>query len=176
MKKPIIYTVGHSNHSIEKFIDMLQAHNIEEIVDVRSIPKSRHNPQFSQDNLKVSLEKVDINYKHLKQLGGLRRTVKESLNLAWHNTSFRGYADYMSSEEFEEGLETLVNIARSKTVAVMCAEAVPWRCHRSLISDALIKKKWLVLDIFSSTSVKEHRLTSFLKVKKGKIIYPLTKI
>lgn len=176
MQKPIIFTIGHSTHPIGEFIELLKAHGIQTIVDVRTIPKSRYNPQFNEDNLKVSLQKTHIRYKHLKKLGGLRHTTKDSINLGWRNASFRGFADYMASEEFENGLQELVKIASVKNTAIMCAEALPWRCHRSLIADALIKKNWLVRDIMNRTSATKHRLTSFLKVRKGQLIYPASKI
>ena len=171
-KKPIIFTIGHSTHPIDEFIELLQAHGIQSVADVRTIPKSRHNPQFNEDDLKASLQKAHIRYKHLKKLGGLRHTTKDSINLGWHNASFRGFADYMGSDEFEEGLQALIKIAGVRNTAIMCAEAVPWRCHRSLIADALTKKGWLVRDIMSRTSATKHRLTSFLKVRKGQLIYP----
>ena len=169
MKKPVIFTIGHSTHPIDEFVELLEAHGIKDIVDVRSIPKSRHNPQFNADELKQSLEQAGIRYKLLKKLGGLRHTNKDSINLGWRNTSFRGYADYMGTPEFEEGLEALTKIASVRNMAIMCAEAVPWRCHRSLIADALIKKGWLVRDIMSRTNAAKHRLTSFLKVRKGQL-------
>lgn len=172
MKKPTIFTIGHSTHSIDEFITLLQAHGVKEIVDVRSIPKSRHNPQFNSDILKESLKQAHIRYKHLKKLGGLRHTTKDSINIGWHNTSFRGYADYMGTAEFAEGLETLEKIAEQRETAIMCAEAVPWRCHRSLIADALTKQRWDVFDIMSLKTASKHRLTSFLRVKKGQLIYP----
>jgi len=176
MKKPaVIFTIGHSTHSIDEFVELLQAHDVKEIVDIRSIPKSRHNPQFNSDTLKESLKRVRIKYKHIKRLGGLRHTKKDSLNLGWHNASFRGYADYMASVEFEAGLAALVKTAGARYTAIMCAEAVPWRCHRSLIADALIKKGWLVRDIMSRKTAHPHRLTPFLKVRKGQLIYPAPK-
>lgn len=175
MKKSIIFTIGHSTHPIKEFVELLQAHGIEQIVDVRSIPKSRHNPQFNESDLKESLKRAHIRYKHLKKLGGLRHTTKDSINLGWHNASFRGFADYMTSEEFEGGLQALIKIAIDKNTAIMCAEAVPWRCHRSLIADALTKKKWEVCDIMSRTSIIKHRLTPFLRIKKGQLIYPTPK-
>lgn len=175
MTKPTIFTIGHSTHSINEFVELLEAHGIAEVVDVRSIPKSRYNPQFNSDTLKQALQQVRIKYKHLKKLGGLRHTKKDSINIGWRNTSFRGFADYMDSLEFEEGLEMLEKIAHTRETAIMCAEALPWRCHRSLIADALTKKGWIVLDIMSRTSVPRHRLTPFLRVKKGKLTYPLSK-
>jgi uncharacterized protein (DUF488 family) len=134
MKKHVIFTIGHSIHPINEFVELLQAHGINEIVDVRSIPMSRYNPQFNSATLKRSLRQANIKYKLLKKLGGLRHTTKDSINLGWHNTS--------------------------------------WRCHRSLIADALTKKGWLVRDIMSRITATKHRLTSFLKIKKGQIIYP----
>jgi uncharacterized protein (DUF488 family) len=172
MKKLVIFTIGHSTHPIGEFIELLKAHGIQAIADVRTIPKSRHNPQFNEDDLKESLGEAHIRYKHIKKLGGLRHTTEDSINLGWRNASFRGYADYMAAPEFEEGLESLIKIARTKNTAIMCAEAVPWRCHRSLIADALTKKGWLVRDIMSRTSATRHRLTPFLKVKKGQLVYP----
>lgn len=155
---------------------MLQAHAIQSVVDVRTIPKSRHNPQFNEDDLKAALQKAHIRYKHLKKLGGLRHTSKDSINLGWHNASFRGFADYMASEEFAEGLQALIKMASVRNTAIMCAEAVPWRCHRSLIADALTKRGWLVRDIMSRTAATKHRLTFFLKVRKGQLVYPAPKI
>jgi len=172
MKKPVIFTVGHSTRPIDEFIKLLQTHGIKEIVDVRSIPMSRYNPQFNADTLKESLRQVRIRYKHLKKLGGLRHTKKDSNNLGWHNASFRGFADYMATPDFSKGLEALAKIANAREVAIMCAEAVPWRCHRSLIADALIKNGWNVRDIINYAVPAKHRLTSFLKVKKGQLVYP----
>lgn len=176
MKKPSIFTIGHSTRQINEFVELLQIYNIKKIVDVRTIPKSRHNPQFNEGVLKESLKRAHIQYKHLKKLGGLRHTTKSSINLGWHNTSFRGYADYMSTAEFVKGLEALIKMAILKKTAIMCAEAVPWRCHRSLVADALIKKGWSVYDIMSLTKVNKHKLTPFLKVRKGQIVYPAPKI
>lgn len=167
-----IYTIGHSTHTIEEFIAMLKAHNIEELIDVRTVPRSRHNPQFGADQLAASLRQAGIAYIHLAKLGGLRRTSKDSINTGWHNTSFRGYADYMATADFQAGLEQLQQLAEAKTVAIMCAEAVPWRCHRSLISDALTTLGWQVLHITSKKTAKPHELTSFLKVQDGKLSYP----
>jgi uncharacterized protein (DUF488 family) len=174
-EKPSIFTIGHSTRTIGEFVGLLQMHGVEEVVDIRTMPMSRHNPQFNGEALKQSLKKNGIRYKHLKKLGGLRHSRKDSINLGWRNLSFRGYADYMSTAEFGEGLEALLKIASSRETAIMCAEAVPWRCHRSLVADALIKKGWLVRDIISGTSAAKHRLTSFLKVRKGQLVYPAPK-
>lgn len=182
-KQSVIYTIGHSNRPIEQFLELLKAHGIERVVDVRTIPKSRHNPQFSQDKLRSSLKKAGIGYEHLKELGGLRHSKKDSVNLGWRNASFRGFADYMATPEFIGGLKKLQKTAKQKKIAIMCAEAVPWRCHRSLIADALTKsssaqghgrtrRKWLVLHIQSRRTAKKHKLTPFLKVRKGKLMYP----
>jgi uncharacterized protein (DUF488 family) len=173
--KPSIFTIGHSTRSIEEFLDLLVAHGIQEVIDVRTIPKSRYNPQFNSDHLTQSLKEKRIRYKHVKKLGGLRRTGINSINGAWRNASFRGFADYMATPEFSEGLERLMKIARKKKTAFMCAEAVPWRCHRSLIADALIKKGWRVKHIMSRASAPKHRLTPFLKVKEGRLFYPIEK-
>jgi uncharacterized protein (DUF488 family) len=167
-----IYTIGHSTHTIEEFIAMLQAHSIQELVDVRTVPRSRHNPQFGTDELAASLRQAGIGYTHLAKLGGLRRTTKDSVNTGWQNSSFRGYADYMATPEFRDGLEQLQRLAKTKTVAIMCAEAVPWRCHRSLTSDALTTLGWQVLHITSKKSAKPHELTPFLKVQDGNLTYP----
>ncbi len=172
MRKPVIFTVGHSTHPIGEFIELLQAHSIRKIVDIRSIPKSRHNPQFNADALKASLHRAGIRYVYLKELGGLRRAKKDSVNLGWHNASFRGFADYMASAEFEEGLEDLMETVESGNTAIMCAEALPWRCHRSLVADALTKKGWLVRDIMSRTTATRHKLTPFISSRKGLITYP----
>ena len=172
MNKPSIFTIGHSTRPLNEFVELLQMHGVTMVADVRTIPKSRHNPQFNEGALKQALKRAHIRYKHLKKLGGLRHTTKNSINLGWRNTSFRGYADYMATAEFAEGLEALTKIAILKKTAIMCAEAVPWRCHRSLIADALIKKGWSVYDIMSRTKANKHKLTPFLKVKKGQLIYP----
>jgi uncharacterized protein (DUF488 family) len=166
-----IYTIGHSTRSIEQFLAMLKAHGIEEVVDVRTIPKSRHNPQFGQDLLAASLQEDGIAYAHLAPLGGLRRPSKESINTGWENASFRGYADYMATEQFRQGLGELEALAEKKRVAIMCAEAMPWRCHRSLLADALMVQGWQVRHIQSRKTAKEHELTPFLRVEDGKMVY-----
>src|SRR6266516_2277962 len=167
-----IYTIGHSTRTIEQFLELLRAHGIQQIVDVRTVPKSRHNPQFGKEALAASLEQAGIAYTHLEKLGGLRHTSKDSVNLGWQNSSFRGFADYMATPEFQAGLAELKTVAAKKTVAIMCAEAVPWRCHRSLIADALITQGWQVLHIQSRKTAQPHELTPFLKVQDGKLTYP----
>ena len=167
-----IYTVGHSTRTTEQFLALLKAHGIEELVDVRTIPRSRHNPQFGREELAASLQQAGIAYTHLGKLGGLRHASKDSVNLGWQNTSFRAFADYMATPEFTLGLDELTSLAEQKTVAIMCAEAVPWRCHRSLISDALTILGWKVLHIQSRKTANLHKLTPFLEVQDGKITYP----
>ncbi len=167
-----IYTIGHSTRTAEQFIGLLQAHGIHTLVDIRSIPKSRHNPQFAQTALKKTLGKAGIEYVYLGALGGLRHAKEDSVNRGWHNASFRGYADYMATEKFHDGLDELIGIAKNERTAIMCAEAVPWRCHRSLVADALTKKQWMVRHIQSRKTASEHVLTPFLRMRAGKIIYP----
>lgn len=169
MKK--ISTIGHSNRSLEEFLKLLKAHGIQKLVDVRTVPKSRHNPQFNSDSLEESLRSEGISYERMEALGGFRKTKPDSENTGWRNLSFRGYADYMQTPEFAEALSKLQEAAKSPT-AIMCAEAVPWRCHRSLIADALTVNGWEVQNIMSETSAPLHKLTSFLKAENGKLFYP----
>lgn len=174
---PKLYTVGHSTRTLQEFLDILQAYQITHIVDVRTIPKSRHVPWFNENELKKSLRKCKIAYTHLSKLGGLRRTSRNSINKGWRNASFRGFADYMQTPEFLEGLKKLSELIKeSKNVAIMCAEALPWRCHRSLIADAEIVHHVTVWEIMSKTSVRTHRLTNFAVVNRKKrpiqIYYP----
>lgn len=170
-QRKAIYTIGHSSRSIEEFIELLKAHEIKKVIDIRTIPKSRHNPQFNQEELKASLKKAKIGYRHLKELGGLRHARKDSINTGWENASFRGFADYMQTEEFWKGLAKLEKIAESKKYAIMCAEAVPWRCHRSLVADALTSHNWKVFHIQSKKTAKKHKRTSFLKIRKKVLVY-----
>lgn len=172
MKKIPIFTIGHSTRSIEEFIEILKHYNITELVDIRTIPKSRHNPQFNESELAHVLRNHHIGYRHQKNLGGLRHAQTNSINMAWENASFRGFADYMQTEEFKEGIKELIEIAQRKTVVIMCAEAVPWRCHRSLIGDALLVHEIEVEDIYSITSIKPHKLTPWAVVNKTTITYP----
>jgi uncharacterized protein (DUF488 family) len=174
---PHLYTIGHSNHSLQEFIAILQAHEIARVVDIRTIPKSRHVPWFNSKHLKTALAKEKIAYVHMPELGGLRHASKDSINYGWHNASFRGFADYMQTQEFYEALKKLNELLKDKKkTAIMCAEAVPWRCHRSLIADAEIIRGIKVTDIMSKTSVHQHELTSFAVVDKSKrpikIYYP----
>lgn len=170
--KPVLYTIGHSTCTLIEFTELLHAYDVREIVDVRTIPKSRHNPQFNGEELKASLRQRGIRYKHIPKLGGLRHSKKGSNNLGWHNVSFRGFADYMETPAFAEGVDELLRIAVKRVTAIMCAEAVPWRCHRSLIADAVMKRGWVVRDIMTRTSAPRRRLTPFLKVRSGMMTYP----
>ena len=167
-----IYTIGHSTRSIEEFTNVLKSYGIEIVVDIRTVPKSKHNPQFEGSKLEQTLEQNSISYIHLRELGGLRQPKKDSNNMEWRNTSFRGYADHMETEEFENGLDMLKKIAEFHTVAIMCAEAVPWRCHRSLVADALQLQNIEVEHIMTEKHSGKHRLTEFLKVVNGKPAYP----
>lgn len=167
-----VYTVGHSNRTIEAFLEILAAHSIERIVDVRTVPKSRHNPQFAQEALRQSLADAGVDYRHMKALGGLRKPAADSVNTGWRNDAFRAYADHMQSAEFEAAVTELVALAREARTAVMCAEAVPWRCHRSLIGDALLVRAFEVVDIMSATQARPHELTSFAHVDGAVITYP----
>lgn len=166
-----IFAIGHSTHPIETFIALLKAHDIKMVIDIRTIPKSRHCPEYNKEELKKSLKKAKIGYRHMKELGGLRHASKDSVNTGWINASFRGFADYMQTPAFQTGLEKLEKIAQKKRCALMCAEGVPWRCHRSLIADALTLKKWKVFHIQSKKTAKPHKRTPFLHVKKGQLIY-----
>lgn len=170
--KKIIYTIGHSTHPIQEFIDILTHYKINHVVDIRTVPKSRHNPQFNKEDLHASLHKAYIKYTHLKELCGFRKVSPDSINTAWRNASFRGFADYMQTEEFSTGIEKLLKIASHDTTVIMCAEAVPWRCHRSLIGDALVIRNIDVEDIYTITSAKPHKLTPWAQVKDHKITYP----
>lgn len=171
-KKLCIFTIGHSTRTIEDFIEILKHYHIAEVVDVRTIPKSRHNPQFNGDELARVLRSHHIGYRHQRDLGGLRHVNKNSINMAWRNTSFRGYADYMQTDEFKKGIQKLIETAQFKIVVIMCAEAVPWRCYRSLIGDALLVRDIYVEDIYSITSVKPHTLTPWAVVHGTDITYP----
>jgi uncharacterized protein (DUF488 family) len=167
-----IFTIGHSTHPIDEFIRLLQSNNIEQIIDIRTIPKSRHNPQFGGEQLAAALRAQGMEYVHLKELGGLRRARPDSVNLGWRNTSFRGYADYMQTPEFEDSLNLAIQLATAKESALMCAEALPWRCHRSLVADALVVRGIHVAEIISHEKPRKHQLTPFACVRGTTITYP----
>ena len=165
-------TIGHSTRTLEEFIGLLKAHGATRVVDVRTVPRSRHNPQFNKVSLPRALKKAGLGYIHLPGLGGLRHAKRDSLNVGWRNASFRGYADYMQTPEFEQSLEELIRLANQDRIVLMCAEAVPWRCHRSLIADALLVSGIRTEDIMSPTRRQVHTLTPFAKVRGTTITYP----
>jgi uncharacterized protein (DUF488 family) len=167
-----IFTIGHSTRPINEFIDLLSEHSITQLVDIRTVPKSRYNPQFGQGVIEESLKSADIEYLHLKKLGGLRHATKSPINNAWRNKSFRNYADYMQTDDFDEGIKELIELSKSKVTAIMCAEAVPWRCHRSLVSDALIVRNISVCEIIAEGNEREHELKPFAVVDGTNITYP----
>jgi uncharacterized protein (DUF488 family) len=167
-----VLTVGHSTRSIEAFLRMLQAFGVKRVVDIRTVPRSRHNPQFNRDTLPETLLQAGIGYTHMEELGGLRHARKDSLNTGWRNASFRGFADYMQTPEFEAGLDRLMQAAKREQVVIMCAEAVPWRCHRSLIGDALVARGVAVEDIMTEHRKQAHKLTSFARVEGSHVAYP----
>jgi uncharacterized protein (DUF488 family) len=167
-----IYTVGHSTRTLDAFLELLQAHEVKLLVDVRTIPRSRKNSQFNKETFPLALKQVDIDYLHMPELGGLRKPRVHSSNTGWRNASFRGYADYMQTEDCEKYLQTLMELGKNQQVAIMCAEAVPWRCHRSLIGDALQVRNIPVEDILTKTRRQSHRFTSFAKVNGTHITYP----
>ena len=169
---PTVFTVGHSTRELAEFIQLLQAHGVTKIADVRSIPRSHHNPQFNCDTLPGALKAAGIGYVHMAGLGGLRHPRTDSPNMAWRNASFRGFADYMQTDAFAENLEQLIGLARQERIALMCAEAVPWRCHRSLIADALTVRGISVEDIMSAAHRKLHTLTPWAQVDGLRITYP----
>ncbi|MDQ1472812.1 MAG: hypothetical protein QOJ99_4292 [Bryobacterales bacterium] len=168
----VVLTVGHSTRPAEEFIQLLQAHQVHRLVDVRTIPRSRHNPQFNQDQLSTALELADVHYTHMPGLGGLRHARPDSVNSAWRNDSFRGYADYMQTPEFSRNLDVLIELATREQSAVMCAEAVPWRCHRSLIADALVVRGIEAREIVSLSGTRLHTLTPWAKVDGLQVTYP----
>ena len=166
-----IWTIGHSTRSTNEFTVALKSFQIEVLVDVRSFPGSRRYPQFGQASLSRSLEEVEIQYLHLPELGGRRRARADSANLAWRNEGFRGYADYMEGEDFHRGIEGLIDLARSRRTAIMCAEAVWWRCHRGLISDYLKVKGIEVIHIIDAKHSEAHPFTSAARVVNGELSY-----
>jgi uncharacterized protein (DUF488 family) len=172
LDEPLICTVGHSNWSLEAFLDLLQRNEIVRVLDVRAVPRSRHNPQFNQDVLPLSLDAVQISYNHLPGLGGLRHAQANSINTGWHSLLFRGYADYMQSSEFADNVQWVANLAHTERCVLMCAEALPWRCHRSMISDALLVRGIRIEDIIGPDGRKPHVLTTFAQVNGTKISYP----
>lgn len=166
-----IFTIGHSSLPVDRFIELLQSYGVDLLADIRRHPGSRHAPQFSAEALRQSLDAAGIAYWQLPALGGRRRARPDSLNFAWRNASFRGYADYMETAEFETGLAELTSLARTHRVAIMCAEAVWWRCHRALVSDALVANGWQVWHIMSDGSLQSHRMTAPARIEDGTLTY-----
>lgn len=167
-----IYTIGHSTRSLEEFIALLQGHAIQRLVDIRTMPRSRHNPQYKIDTLPEALAGNRIAYTHMPGLGGLRPQKKDSINLGWRNASFRAYADYMQSSEFADNIAQLMQLGGNERIALMCAEAVPWRCHRSLVADALMVREITVEEIVTPKKSEPHRLTPFARIQGSRITYP----
>jgi uncharacterized protein (DUF488 family) len=167
-----IFTIGHSTLPINRFLNVLRTYGIETLADIRTVPRSRHNPQFNADALADALTASGIDYLSMPALGGLRRALKDSPNTGWRNESFRGYADYMQTPAFADALETLIAASREKRIAIMCAEAVPWRCHRSLVADALTIRGVPAIEILSNADSRPHELTPFAHVDGTRLTYP----
>ena len=170
--QPVVLTIGHSTRPLAEFIALLAAHSVSRLIDVRSVTRSRHNPQFNRETLPGALEVAGIRYAHAAGLGGFRHTHSGSLNMGWRNESFRGFADYMQTPEFTEHIARLIEQATAERVVLMCAEAVPWRCHRSLIADALLVHGTRAKEIISATHLQVHTLTPFARVEGTVITYP----
>jgi uncharacterized protein (DUF488 family) len=169
----VVLTIGHSTRTLEEFVQLLEVYGVTLMVDVRTVPRSRYNPQFNKETLPTSLKHFGVRYMHMPEIGGLRHPKHESVNTAWKNSGFRGYADYMQTQEFADSLLKIVALARENRLALMCAEALPWRCHRNLISDALLVRHIKVEHIISKDSVIAHELNSLAQVEGTKITYPL---
>jgi uncharacterized protein (DUF488 family) len=167
----VIYTIGHSTHTAENFVRLLTTHEVRQLADIRTIPKSRRHPQFVREALEAFLARHDITYRHFPALGGLRKPAADSINTGWINASFRGYADYMQSEAFAQAVEELLRFARGST-AVMCAEARWWQCHRRLLADALLVRGVPVRHIVSGAAPKPHEISEFARAAGDKVIYP----
>jgi uncharacterized protein (DUF488 family) len=172
-KQLTIYTIGHSTRTHDEFVELLKAYNVKFILDVRTVPRSRHNPQFNKETLPASLKEHGIRYLYMPEIGGLRHPKRESINVAWENPSFRGYADYMQTKEFTEALLKLIALSRENKLTIMCAEALPWSCHRALISDALVARHIKVLHIISKTDTIAHELNDMAHVEGYTVTYPL---
>jgi uncharacterized protein (DUF488 family) len=172
MDAPLVCTIGHSDRPLDQFIDLLRENAVDCVLDIRTVPRSRHNPQFNRDTLPESLAQAGIGYRHIAGLGGLRHARADSPNTGWRNASFRGYADYMQTPEFAHEVDALAQLAAAKRCALMCAEAVPWRCHRSMVADALVVRGIPVQHIMGPDKRRPHVLTPFAKVDGTQISYP----
>jgi uncharacterized protein (DUF488 family) len=169
----VVLTIGHSTRTLEEFVQLIEVYGLTLVVDVRTVPRSRHNPHFNKETLPTSLKHYGVRYIHMPEIGGLRHPKHESVNTAWKNSGFRGYADYMQTQEFTNSLLKIVALARENRLALMCSEALPWRCHRNLISDALVVRHIKVEHIISKDGVIDHELNSLAQVEGTKITYPL---
>jgi uncharacterized protein (DUF488 family) len=167
-----VMTIGHSTRAMEQFIHLLKAHGVNRLVDVRTVPRSRHNPQFNRDRVAAAMHRARLHYMYMPGLGGFRHARRDSINTGWHNASFRGFADYMQTPEFRKNLDKLIELAEQERVAVMCAEAVPWRCHRSLIADALLARGIKVLEISSASRTRPHTMNPWAQVNGTQVSYP----
>ena len=171
-KTSTVLTVGHSTRALDELVALLKAHGVKRLVDVRTLPRSRHNPQFNRERIAAELRRSGITYLHMKALGGLRHPRSDSINTAWRNAGFRGFADHMQTQDFAAGLDKLMKMAKTKRTAIMCAEAVPWRCHRSLIADALLAHGYQAEEIESLKRTRSHKLTPWARLEGTKITYP----
>ena len=168
-----VFTIGHSTRTLSEFTELLQTYAVTIVIDVRTVPRSRHNPQFNKETLPAALKLHGVRYIHMPEIGGLRHPKRDSINLALQNSGFRGYADYMQTQEFTDGLLKLVALARENSVALMCAEALPWGCHRNLLSDTLVARHVRVLHIISKTDTITHQLNELAHVEGYRVTYPL---
>ena len=168
----VVFTIGHSTRTSEDFNRLLKAHLVKRLVDVRTVPRSRFNPQFNRDQVSQAMHRLRIHYRYMPGLGGFRHALRDSTNTGWHNASFRGFADYMQTPEFRKNLDALIELAKHERIAVMCAEAVPWRCHRSLIADALLARGIEVREITSTSGARLHSLTPWARIKGTEVSYP----
>jgi uncharacterized protein (DUF488 family) len=168
----IVMTIGHSTRAVTEFIHLLKAHQVHRLVDIRTVPRSRHNPQFNRSELSPALHSARLHYRYMAGLGGFRRPCRDSVNTGWRNASFRDFADYMQTPEFRKNLDDLIEPAQSEQTAIRCAEAVPWRCHRSLIADALLARGIAVREITSTTRTQLHTLTPWGKMTGAQVMYP----
>ena len=172
MSRLSVLTIGHSTRSIGQFIRLLAAHRVDRLIDIRTIPRSRHTPQFSRDALSAALRRAGIRYTHMAGLGGLRHPQPDSVNTGWRNSGFRGYADYMQTATFGRSLERCIDLSKNEQIVLMCAEGVPWRCHRSLVADALLVRGVAVSEITSGIRIQPHSLTPWADVEGVRITYP----
>jgi uncharacterized protein (DUF488 family) len=172
MPEAVIDTIGHSTRPLDEFIALLQAHGVRQIADIRTVPRSRRHPHYSQEALSRSLPAVGVAYRHFADLGGLRKPRRDSSNTAWRHEGFRGYADYMQTPAFAAALDDLVAFSREGLTTMMCAEAVWWRCHRQLVADALVARGLEVRHIMSAAAARPHSLTDFAQLDGQRVVYP----